>query len=336
MASRLWSALALILVPLIPAIAADGTASTTATPVDPKIIQLHLMDGSMIAGKLSVDEIEVETRFGKLKIPIESIRSFTPGLQSHPELGKQVYGLIEKLGSSDYDQREMAQKELSRMGEPVRPELLKHRDDTDKERRERVRAILDELDEAGDDAEVEPRPQWFIPHDLVETSEFTAVGKIVTTEFTIATNYGPLNVKLSDVRRGERPSQKAENLEKTVTIDGAHLVQRGMKETGVRIDRGDKVTISAEGTLNMTPWGNGSVSSPNGASNFGWLVQGSIPGGMLIATIGNNTQYLKVGSQATIKATRSGTLRLGIAMQQDYANQQFPGGYQAKIVVERQ
>jgi hypothetical protein len=222
------------------------------------------------------------------------------------------------------------------MGEPLRPELLKHRDDADKERRERVRTILDELDESGGDSDAQPSSQWLIPHDLVETSEFTAIGKIVTPEFTVTTNYGPLKVKLSDVRRGERASQKSENVEKALVVDGTNLVQRAMKETEIRVERGDKITITAEGTLNMTPWGNGAVSSPEGASNFGWLVQGSIPGGMLVATIGNNTQYLKVGNQATIKATRSGVLRLGVAMQQDYVNQQFPGGYQIKIVVERQ
>jgi hypothetical protein len=56
---------------------------------------------------------------------------------------------------------------------------------------------------------------------------------------------------------------------------------------------------------------------------------------MLVATIGNNNQYLKVGSRITIRAQKTGNLRLGIAMQQDYANQQFPGGYEVKIVVDK-
>lgn len=335
MASRLWLALALFLLPLLPVMAED-TTSVPAKPADPKIIQLHLMDGSMIAGRLSIDSLEIETKYGTLKIPVESIRSFTPGLQSHPELSQQVYGLIEKLGSADYDQREMAQKELSQMGEPLRPELMKHRDDPDKERRDRVRSLLDELDDASSDDVQEQKSQWLVPHDLIETSEFTAVGKITMPDFTIATNYGPLKVKISDIRRGVRPSLTPEPIEKSIGIDGTHLVQRGMKDTGIRVIRGDKITISAEGTLSMTPWGGNAVSSPDGGANFGWLVQGSIPGGMLVATIGNNSEYLRVGSQATIKAARSGALRLGIAMQQDYNNQQFPGGYQVKVVVTRQ
>ena len=315
--------------------AESAPIAATAAALDPQMIRLHLMDGSIIAGKLSVAEIELETKFGTLKVPIESIRNFTPGLGSHPELSKQVNSLIEKLGSPDYDLREQSQKELLKMGEQVRPELEKHVADGDKERRERIKAILEVLDEARDDEDASPRANWLIPHDSVETTEFTAIGKIITPQFTIDSNYGPLTVKLSDVRRGERESAEPPRLEKSLTIDGSNIVHRGMKETGLRVVRGDKITISADGSIGMTPWGNNMFSTPDGGGNFGWLVQREIPGGMLVATIGNNNQYLKIGSRATITATKSGRLKLGVAMQQDYANQEFPGGYDVKIVVER-
>lgn len=325
---------------LLPAFVAraqqDESASGEAVgPADPLVVRLHLMDGSVIAGKLSVKELEIQTRFGLLKVPIESLRSFTPGLASHPELGKQVNSLINKLGSTDYDERETAQKELTKMGEPVRPELEKHASDGDKERRERIKAILADLDESLEDEDSDAKREWLIPHDAVETSEFTAIGQIVTPQFSVTSKYGPLVIRLSDVRRGERALTKKRNTEKNLMVDGSNLAQRAMKETGVRVERGEKITITAEGSLGMTPWGNGTFSTPDGGSNFGWLVQGSIPGGMLVATIGKNTQYIKVGSRATIRAPKSGNLFLGVAMQQDYANQEFPGGYQVRVVVER-
>lgn len=313
----------------------NAPVAAQAPQMEPDVVRLHLMDGSMITGKLSVKEIEIDTKFGLLKVPIDSIRSFTPGLASHPELGKQVYNLIDKLGSADYDEREMAQKELLQMGEPVRPELEKHVADADKERRERVKTLIEELDEARDDEDAEPRREWLIPHDAVETTEFTAIGKIVTPQFTVTSNYGPLTIRLSDVRRGERNTNIKVNVEKNITVEGSNLVQRGMKDTGLRVERGEKIVISAEGSIGMTPWGNGASSTPDGGGNFGWLIQGSIPGGMLVATIGNNTQYIKIGTRATIRAPRTGNLRLGVAMQQDYANQEFPGSYQVKVVVER-
>jgi hypothetical protein len=306
-----------------------------ATPVDPEVVRVHLMDGSVLTGKLSVKEIELETKFGLLKVPVMSIRSFTPGLASHPELDKHVYNLIDKLGAGEYDQRELAQKELLKMGEPVRPALEKYVADADKERRDRVKAIIEELDDARDDEEDKtPHKDWLIPNDSVETTEFTALGKIITPQLTVLSLYGPLTVKLSDVRRMERETNKKTNLVKNVAVDGSNLVQRTLKDTGIRVERGDKVTITAEGSLTMTPWGNGSTSSPDGDGNFGWLVQNSIPGGALVATFGNSTAYLKVGSKATLRATKSGPLRLGIAMQRQHASQEFPGGYEVKIVVE--
>jgi hypothetical protein len=311
----------------------------TTGPKDPEVIRLHLMDGSTIAGKLSVKELEVETKFGKLQIPITSIYSFTPGLGSHPELSGKVAKLIENLGGADYDQRESAQKELKQMGESIRPELQKWVADADKERRERIRALLEELDSQLHDGDGEegdqPGGKWLVSEDVIETTEFITVGKIMTSEFAVSSKYGPLKIKLSDIRRGERSAEKPEVIEKSLTVDGSHLVQRKQKEVQIRVNRGDTIKISAEGNLTMTPWGRNSISSPDGAGNFGWMIQNQIPVGMLVATVGNNQDYIKVGSKSTFQAPRTGMLRLGIAMIQEQANHQFPGMYNVKVIVER-
>src|SRR5687767_10347418 len=57
-----------------------------AVDLGPKHIRLHLLDGSVISGDLSVSEIEVETSFGKLVVPIDRIRSLKPGLDSYPKV----------------------------------------------------------------------------------------------------------------------------------------------------------------------------------------------------------------------------------------------------------
>jgi hypothetical protein len=109
---------------------------------------LHLMDGSMITGRLSLKELTVETKFGTLNVPVANIRSFTPGLSSHPTLSKQIAGWIEELGSGTFNDREEAQKSLMKLGPSVRAELERRRDDSDAERRTRVRAILGEFEQA--------------------------------------------------------------------------------------------------------------------------------------------------------------------------------------------
>jgi len=296
------------------------------------------MDGSVITGKLSVKEIVVETQFGQLTIPVTELRSFTPGLISHPELAKQIYDLIDALGSDQFDQREKAQKALTKMGKPVRGELEKRARDEDTERRTRVKAILDEFDELADEEDEDGKaaaPPVLITRDQVETTEFTLVGRIVTNTLTVSSLYGPLTVKLGDVRRGQRDAVRRADVRKTVGVDGSFLVQHSMKDTKIRVERGDRVTVTAEGSIAMTPWGNGASCSPDGAANFGWYLPNTIPSGALVGAIGGGENVFKIGSKSSFRAERSGNLRLAIGMQADYITQNFPGRYTVKIRVER-
>jgi len=308
-----------------------------AAPVDPEALRVHLMDGSQIGGKLAAKEIEVETNFGSLKIPVGSIRSLTPGLGSHPKVTQSLTELVEKLGSPVFGEREAAQKSLIEMGPPVRLQLERSANDPDTERKTRVKAILEEFDQMEEDAaedEAAGAPRM-IEKDTVETTDFTVVGRVVQQEFEIVSRYGPLNVKLSDIRRVERALTEKEDLQKIVTVDGNAIIHRGLKDSGIRVERGDKITITAEGTLQMTPWGNQSVSTPEGAQNYGWYVANKIAGGALIGKIGKGGQIFKIGSKYGGTAESSGTLQLAIAMQGDYANQNFPGEYKVRVRIKR-
>jgi len=95
------------------------------------------------------------------------------------------------------------------------------------------------------------------------------------------------------------------------------------------------VSISADGQIVMTPWGSEMVSTPEGGDNFGAYMP-QIPGGALVAKIGDSGTVFKLGSKHTFVADRSGVLQLAVAMQAQYArnNYQFPGKYDVKIRVE--
>ena len=312
-------------------------AAIAAKPLPPDFIMLYLMDGSVIAGRLSTKEIAVETQFGNLSVPVEKIKSLTPGLQSHPQLAKEVSGLIEDLGSGDYNDREKAQQSLIKMGPSIRGELERHQSDSDVERRNRVKAILTEFDALAEQFEIEDSPDappLLQQRDTIETTEFTIVGKIVPQSFAVKSPYGDLNVKLADIRKGERDSSKDEEIRRSFTVDASHLTSRGPLNTSIRVGRGDVVTISADGTLTMTPWGNNAVSTPDGAQNYGWFIPGQIPTGALVGKIGNDN-FTKFGSNTTFTAERSGVLQLAIGMQADYAQNQFPGKYAVKVRVQR-
>jgi hypothetical protein len=297
-------------------------------------MRLHLMEGSVVAGKLSTETVTVETAFGKLDVPVASIVSFTPGLDSHPEERKKIGRLIQQLGSNAAAERDAAERTLTDMGKAVQNELARYAMDDDTERRTRVQKILAELEETEDDDDADPsvaRP-W-LAQDSVETTLFTVVGKISPQAFDVQTPFGPLKVAISDIRRGERETELKPEIRKTVAVRGEHLVQLNMATTGLRVSRGDKLQISADGKLTMSPWGNNAFSTPDGSEQFQWYLPQQIPGGALVGRIGTGGKVFKVGSKCTMTVSKPGVLYFGIAMNPQFATQDynFPGGYDVKV-----
>ena len=64
-------------------------------------------------------------------------------------------------------------------------------------------------------------------------------------------------------------------------------------------------TITAEGTITMTPWGSNNVSTPDGGSSYGWYVNNKIYGGALVGKVGEG-EVFKIGSQLSFTAANSG------------------------------
>jgi len=88
----------------------------------------------------------------------------------------------------------------------------------------------------------------------------------------------------------------------------------------------------------MSPWGNNQSSGPDGAPNYGWYVPNQIPGGSLVARVGEKGTVFKVGRQSNFVAKNAGVLQLAIGMQAEFANEgyQFPGQYSVKIKIDPQ
>jgi hypothetical protein len=304
----------------------------------PKHIRLHLLDGSVISGDLSVSEIEIQTPFGKLVVPIDRIRSLKPGLDSYPKVLAEIETQIKNLASDDYKTREQAHKDLQAMGLKIRKELDRYAADENAEIKRHVGEIIKELDEQAEQAadEETAAEQPWIRLDTLVTSDFTVVGKVSPNEFQVTSKYGPLTVQLADLKLGERQTAVRESLRKNVTVDGSNIAQRSFKSTGIRVEAGDKINLKAEGTVVMTPWGSNAAASPDGAPNYGWFVPNQIPGGALVAKIGDKGDVFKVGRQATFVAKNAGVLQLAIGIQAEYANQgyQYPGQYLVKLKVD--
>lgn len=310
-----------------------------SAPANPREIRLHLWDGNVITGELGIAQVTVQTEFGPLQVPVEKILTFRPGLDSFPQLRERISKLVDDLGAEDYTTREKAHKALAAMGTQLRREIYRFEDGGNAERkrhldeiRKEIETLAEELQEDpefGDDEESE-----LISGDTVETKDFTIVGKIAQDEFEISSKYGPLSVQLLDVRFADRGSTGSVERRTTVSISGKNYAQSNPKSTGIQLNRGDRVSIRAEGQISMSPWGAQATVGPEGNIQYGNF--NGHGGGTLLAQIGDDNTMIKIGSKSSFVASRSGTLKLGVAVQAEYANDsyQYPGTYKAKIIVE--
>lgn len=302
---------------------------------EPEVLQFHLMDGTIITGKLATQTLPVSTDFGDLVVPIQAIVSFSPGLGSHPNIDKTITTLINQLGNPDAKTRDKAQAQLIVYGPGLVEVLNQYANDPDAERKVRIATIIEELLSAEPDEfeETSNAPVISLARlDHIVTERFTVAGKITQNQFTITSKFGELSVKLADIKAVERISIEKPEIRKAVTVAGTDMTCTAYKKTGIRVNRGDRIIISAEGRITMSPWGSNSISGPNGVPNNG-MYSGNIPMGALAGRIGDSGEEFLVGSKKTFVAKKSGILQLGFAMQQNWANYQFPGEYKTRIRV---
>jgi hypothetical protein len=312
-------------------------------PLPPRHMVLRLLDGSTIAGELSVNEITVATEFGELTIPVAKIKSFTPGLDSNPKAIEELNAKLKDLESDDYKTREQAHKDLAAMGPKIAKQLSPYLASENAELKRHISEILKEFEqlaeEEGEDEEGEGTTvQVWINQDTIETTDFTVIGKISPATFEMASKYGPLTIALGDIVQASRPVDARESIRRSVSVPGQNLALRSFKSTGVRVQAGDRVTITASGNIVMSPWGSNASSGPDGMPNYGWYVPSSIPGGALVYRIGDKGQVSKAGTKVSFTAKSSGMLQLAIGMMPEYSNEgyNFPGEYKAKVKVDPQ
>jgi len=305
-------------------------ASTPTAAAKPSDLKLTLMDGSVLAGKLSVSDLAIDTKFGSLRVPVDQIQSFMPGLSSHPQFKQQIVDYVNDLGADLFADREKAQQALMKIGPDIRPELERMAKTAEAEKLNRLQKIIEDFDTMNSDDD--NKAMGWATDDVIVTPGFTVVGRITTPGFSVSSNYGTLNLKLEDIRNAAREVAGPEEIRKNFTVNGTAFSQRLYTNTSIKLSKGDQVIVTATGTLTMTPWGNNQVCTPDGGSNFGSVGAG-IMGGTLVGKIGDGGPMVKLGSKATFTADRAGVFQLGIASQGDYPSYNFPGEYQVKIRV---
>lgn len=177
---------------------------------DQGALQLVLLDAAL----------ELQTRFGKLTIPVAEIRKieFAPRLE--PELREKIAKALHNLASENFNTREEAVKELFGNRKAAYPQLVKLTDSADQEVARRALELVEKIRETVPEEQLQPRE-----YDRLTTSDSIISGTILATSVKVRTKqFGEHELKLADLRAlSTQPAEEYDVLPKEILPDPGSL-----------------------------------------------------------------------------------------------------------------
>ncbi len=288
-------------------------AAATSSPAQdqpvssrPSVAEVRFSDGSVVRMTLMQDNLEVITKYGKLQIPLSEIRRVEFGLHVPPDVNQQITQSIKRLASDVYKERDSATKELVQVGHFAVPSLQKASRSGDQEVAYRAVSLIKQITER-----VSPDLLRLRDEDVIHTAEFTVIGRINAQSIKAnSSHFGDVNLKLSELRTMHLRQQGGKHeLVVDATKYGSALDQ--WCDTGVIVDAGQRVLVTAEGQVDLWPQGPGQyVAVPKGYNTAG--KGGQYLAGALIGKVGDNGKTFLVGERYEGLATDEGKLYLQI------------------------
>ena len=294
--------------------------STTSRP---SIAEVRFGDGSIVRMTLLQENLEVQTKYGKLLIPLSEIRKVEFGLHVPPEVNQQITQSIKRLASDVYKERDGASKELVQVGHFAFPSLQKASRSSDQEVSYRAASLIKQISERTSPELLKMREE-----DVIQTVEFTVTGKI--TSQTIKANsphFGDVALKLSELRTMQvRQHGGKSDLVLDAAKVGSALDQ--WCDTGIIVDAAQRVLITGEGQVDLWPQGPGQyLAAPKGYNTAG--KGGQFMAGALVGKIGENGKAFYVGDRFEGAANEEGKLYLQIVPSP--WNNESTGNYRVRV-----
>jgi hypothetical protein len=314
---------------------------------DPGDVEMTFANGSVVRMALLPDTIEVSTEFGKLSVPVQSIRRIDFGLHLPEGADKKIAAAIKRLASAQFKEREEAVRELVTHGAHAYPALVQATKNSDAETSKRAQDAIAKIKAA-----VPAKDLQLTADDKIVTARFTIVGRILTPAIKAKSEYfGDAEHSLAKLRQ-MRLILDSRGTE--VAVDaGKYAKADQWLDTGISVDSSGALAILASGEVELRPSLPGTyVSGPRGytrtagaAAAFGGAgpgvggkgKKGGMDGpvrlypGTLLGRIGDNGDTFIIGDRYEGAPDRDGKLYLQI-MPSPY-DTTSTGSYQVKVMV---
>jgi hypothetical protein len=263
-------------------------------------------DGSVVRMTLLQENLEVQTKYGKLLIPLSDVRKVEFGLHVPPEVNQQITQSIKRLASGVYKERDGASKELVQVGHFAFPSLQKASRSSDSEVSYRAASLIKQISER-----VSPDLLKMREEDLIQTTEFTVTGRIMSQSLKAhSPHFGDVALKLSELRTMQvRQHGGKSDLVLDAAKHGSALEQ--WCDTGVIVDAAQRILVTGDGQIDLWPQGPGQyLAMPKGFNTAG--KGGQFMAGALVGRIGETGKAFYVGDRFEGVVNEEGKLYLQI------------------------
>lgn len=291
--------------------------------------EVRFANGSTVYMTIVQDCIEVQTAFGKLTVSPKDIRQIEFGVHVEADAEAKIQTALHRLSSSSYQQREAAVRELVSLGPQSYLALHKAAKSPTPEVAQRAQSAIKEIERR-----VPAKQLRLKEEDVVRTTKFTIIGKVVTQGIKARAEYfGELMLKphqLVTIRWLEGAG------ETEVFIDAAkHGSAHGQwLDTGIRVDPHLDLQITAAGQVDLWPQGPGQyMAGPNGMQ--GLRAPANAGGnavaapGVLVGRVGDGGPVFVLGDRYSGRPAQPGNLFLHIGPSP--WNNASIGGYRVRI-----
>ncbi len=141
----------LIAGPLLAGIALSAVYVSAEEPSGPArdvMCEMHLVDGTRLLGRVTLEELQLRTVYGQLRIPGTDVEELLVGVHVSPEEAARALELVHQMASDDFRAREQATAALEHMGRAAITALEGALGSSDPEVISRAQQILAKLREA--------------------------------------------------------------------------------------------------------------------------------------------------------------------------------------------
>jgi hypothetical protein len=336
-----------LFVVIVAALAATGHSQTTAKrKTGPAEVEVTFANGSLVKMALLAENIDIDTEYGKLSVPVRDVRRIEFGLRLPEGADKKIETAVKQLASTEYKEREGAVRELVAQGIYAYPALLQAARKGEPEVAKRAQDAIAKIK-----AHVPAKEFRLGPDDKILTPRFTIVGRITTGSLRAKSEYfGDVDLALATLRHVRL---LVETRDTEVVIDAAkYALPNQWLDTGIMLESTANLTIIAGGEIELRPTAPGTyVCGPRGFGRApaapggfapaaakkmkggGVWVDGPIRAypGTLIGRVGENGETFVIGDRFDGPPEREGKLYLQI-MSSPYDNG-ATGSYQVKVLV---